>query len=383
MTKESFFQKYSDIILFSALKIKEDDVLSINTEEEDYAFARLLAEKAKRITGNGSYIQLLKNGRIVESFDILSSSPLTKRPTCFVYIPYYKKKDEIDTEKIYEARELQNFNLLSDPLDIPNPSFPFVTCPLPNKDWDEIISENDWNSDSFSLLSSILSLEEPDYIEYNNLRHDNLLYYVKELNKLGLKEGRITNDEGTDLFFSFLPESEFVSSFSKTTDDRYFSPYIFSSDIFRLIDPMSLSGWLNTSKSVVIWGKPVKNLSLFFENGRVTKYQGNMFSEALFNLYSKQDDNSIRASMLTLSESSHPLNSEEATYFPELDRMRTVSITIGGPKGEAVKEENLEKTIDSLTTLSLPIGTDSLSITCIDKEGEERVIYEDGTIIID
>lgn len=383
MTKESFFQKYSDIILFSALKIKEDDVLSINTEEEDYAFARLLAEKAKRITGNGSYIQLLKNGRIVESFDILSSSPLTKRPTCFVYIPYYKKKDEIDTEKIYEARELQNFNLLSDPLDIPNPSFPFVTCPLPNKDWDEIISENDWNSDSFSLLSSILSLEEPDYIEYNNLRHDNLLYYVKELNKLGLKEGRITNDEGTDLFFSFLPESEFVSSFSKTTDDRYFSPYIFSSDIFRLIDPMSLSGWLNTSKSVVIWGKPVKNLSLFFENGRVTKYQGNMFSEALFNLYSKQDDNSIRASMLTLSESSHPLNGEEATYFPELDRMRTVSITIGGPKGEAVKEENLEKTIDSLTTLSLPIGTDSLSITCIDKEGEERVIYEDGTIIID
>lgn len=383
MTKESFFQKYSDIILFSALKIKEDDVLSINTEEEDYAFARLLAEKAKRITGNGSYIQLLKNGRIVESFDILSSSPLTKKPTCFVYLPYYKKKDEIDTEKIYEARELQNFNLLSDPLDIPNPSFPFVTCPLPNKDWDEIISENDWNSDSFSLLSSILSLEEPDYIEYNNLRHDNLLYYVKELNKLGLKEGRITNDEGTDLFFSFLPESEFVSSFSKTTDDRYFSPYIFSSDIFRLIDPMSLSGWLNTSKSVVIWGKPVKNLSLFFENGRVTKYQGNMFSEALFNLYSKQDDNSIRASMLTLSESSHPLNSEEATYFPELDRMRTVSITIGGPKGEAVKEENLEKTIDSLTTLSLPIGTDSLSITCIDKEGEERVIYEDGTIIID
>lgn len=383
MTKESFFQKYSDIILFSALKIKEDDVLSINTEEEDYAFARLLAEKAKRITGNGSYIQLLKNGRIVESFDILSSSPLTKRPTCFVYIPYYKKKDEIDTEKIYEARELQNFNLLSDPLDIPNPSFPFVTCPLPNKDWDEIISENDWNSDSFSLLSSILSLEEPDYIEYNNLRHDNLLYYVKELNKLGLKEGRITNDEGTDLFFSFLPESEFVSSFSKTTDDRYFSPYIFSSDIFRLIDPVSLSGWLNTSKSVVIWGKPVKNLSLFFENGRVTKYQGNMFSEALFNLYSKQDDNSIRASMLTLSESSHPLNGEEATYFQELDRMRTVSITIGGPKGEAVKEENIEKTIDSLTTLSLPIGTDSLSITCIDKEGEERVIYEDGTIIID
>ncbi len=383
MTKESFFQKYSDIILFSALKIKEDDVLSINTEEEDYAFARLLAEKAKRITGNGSYIQLLKNGRIVESFDILSSSPLTKRPTCFVYIPYYKKKDEIDTGKIYEARELQNFNLLSDPLDIPNPSFPFVTCPLPNKDWDEIISENDWNSDSFSLLSSILSLEEPDYIEYNNLRHDNLLYYVKELNKLGLKEGRITNDEGTDLFFSFLPESEFVSSFSKTTDDRYFSPYIFSSDIFRLIDPVSLSGWLNTSKSVVIWGKPVKNLSLFFENGRVTKYQGNMFSEALFNLYSKQDDNSIRASMLTLSESSHPLNGEEATYFQELDRMRTVSITIGGPKGEAVKEENIEKTIDSLTTLSLPIGTDSLSITCIDKEGEERVIYEDGTIIID
>ena len=377
---DSFYQKYADLILFGALGIRENDVLSINTEEEDYAFARLIAEKAKAVTGNGSYIQLLKDGKVREEFDILSSFPLKKKPTLFLYLSYYREKEEADTARIYEARELQKFSLLSDPLGNPMPSLPFVTCLLPSPGWDERIRENDEEKTSRELLESVLGLDSPDFLEENMRRHENLLYKTKILNSMKLRSGRITDDSGTDLTFSFLPTSEFSSSFTRTTLGRFFSPYIFSCDIFRLIDPDSLSGWLNISKPVVIWGKTIRNLSLHFEKGKVNEVRGSRQSEELFSLYSRQDENATRASMLTLSEIEHPLFGEEVTHIPEFDRMRTVSITIGGPKGEAVNEESLPKTVDSIVSLSLPIGSENLLLECLDENDEEITVFSDGYI---
>ena len=94
----------------------------------------------------------------------------------------------------------------------------------------------------------------------------------------------------------------------------------------------------------------------------------------------RQDENAARAGMLTLVENTSPLWNEELTYIPELDRMRTVSITLGGPKGEAVDTGALDTTIDSLLSLSLPIGDESLTIDCLDRNGDERCIYSDGCI---
>ncbi len=372
----TFLDRYADSILHSALNIHEGDVLSINTEEEDYAFARLIAEKAKRITGNGSYIQLLKNGRITEEFDILSDFPLTKKPTLFLYLSYYRKKDEVETGRIYEAKDLQRFSLLSDPIDNPSPSFPFVTSFLPSPDWDEMMETADSGKTSEELLSSLFTLEE----EENAMRHENLLYKMKALNAMGLTEGRITADNGTDLTFSFLPSSSFHSSYSETTDSRLFSPYIIASDVFRLIDPMSLDGWLNTTRPFMLWGKVVRNLSLKFEKGKAVKCIGNMFTQSLFSIYSSQDENAARGSMLTLTDTSNPLDDEEITFIPELDRMRTVSLTLGGPKGEAVDRGCEEKTVDSLLSLSLPIGDDSLTVVALDRDGNERTVYSDGSI---
>ncbi len=372
----SFSESYADEILNTALRIKSGDVLSINTEEEDYAFARLVAEKAKKITGNGSYIQLLRNGRVADEFDILSDFPLTKKPTLFLYLSYYKKKDEVESGRIYEAKDLQRFSLLSDPLDNPSPSYPFVTTFLPSSLWDDEIRNNYEEKTSRELLSSLFLPDRDERIR----RHENMIYKAGELNRMALTDGRITAGNGTDLTFTFLPSATFHTSTCETTSGRLFSPYITAEDAFRLIDPFSLSGWLNTTRPFVLWGKRVNSLSLEFEKGRVVSVKGNMYTESLFSIYMRQDENAARAGMLTLVEKSSPLWNEELTYIPELDRMRTVSITLGGPKSEAVDTGALDTTIDSLLSLSLPIGDDSLTIDCLDRNGDERCIYSDGCI---
>ena len=95
-------------------------------------------------------------------------------------------------------------------------------------------------------------------------------------------------------------------------------------------------------------------------------------------LYLRQDPLSGRASMITLSEVSSPLFDEDITLIPEYDRMRASSIPVGGPKGEAVKEDDIKGTVDSLLSLSLPLGRESTVITALDKDGEEITIYSGG-----
>ncbi|MCI7454159.1 MAG: aminopeptidase [Spirochaetales bacterium] len=371
-----FFDKYADAIIECALKIKEGDVLSINTEEENGEFAKLLAAKAKAITGNGSYIQRLEKGRIVENYDFMSSSPLTKAPTCFVYIPLFKAFPKLEGDREYDAADLQSFKLLSDPLDNPPPTLPFVTCPLPTDDWDQVLDE--YGSSSSSILYNILSLERDDFISYLKRKEESVRYLVKFFNGLDLDKCRIADDEGTDLEFSFLKGSSFNSSFIETVTERVFCPTITSSDIYRLMDPTSLTGWLNISKPIVLWGEIITNLSIRFNGGKIVEYSSNPKGEALMDLYLRQDPLSGRASMITLSEVSSPLFDEDITLIPEYDRMRAISITVGGPKGEAVKEDDIKGTVDSLLSLSLPLGRESTVITALDKDGEEITIYSGG-----
>ena len=274
---------------------------------------------------------------------------------------------------------MQSFKLLSDPLDNPLPTLPFVTCPLPSREWDEILEE--YGSSSSSILYNILSLERDDYISQLNAKEESTQYLVKFFNKLNLNKCRIVDDEGTDLEFSFLKGSQFHSSFIETISKRVFCPTITSSDIYRLLDPTTLTGWLNISKPIVLWGKVIRNLSLKFNGGKIVEYSSSPQGEALMDLYLKQDPLSGRASMITLSEISSPLFDEDIVLIPEYDRMRTISITIGGPKGEAVEEKNIEHTVDSLLSLSLPLGRESTVITALDNNDEEITIYSGGWFI--
>ena len=69
---EYFYELYASYILKRAIELNEDDVLSINTEEEYVPFARLLAKKAKEITGNGSYLMVIENKKAKEAVEIFS-----------------------------------------------------------------------------------------------------------------------------------------------------------------------------------------------------------------------------------------------------------------------------------------------------------------------
>ena len=61
--------------------------------------------------------------------------------------------------------------------------------------------------------------------------------------------------------------------------------------------------------------------------------------------------------------------------------MRSTSLTLGGPKPESLRTEEARRNAnDSLLTLSVPIGSDTMEITASDADGNEYIIMEDGFI---
>ena len=125
-----FSERYAEAILRHALGLARGDVLSINTEADNLDFAHDVARKAREITGNGSFIQTIENGKVISSDEVFSDFPISAKPTALLYIPVYREYEEIDEKKLTPAA-IQRFRHLSDPLGNPAPSLAFAAAPAP------------------------------------------------------------------------------------------------------------------------------------------------------------------------------------------------------------------------------------------------------------
>lgn len=375
-------ERYAELIVRGALKLEKGDILSINTEEENSELAHQVARIARTVTGNGSYIQLIENGKVTETEEAESEYPMTGRATALLYLPVYRAFKEAEEGKLYSAPEIQEFRHLSEPLDNQEPAIPFVTAPVPSSAWGKAIDEDGGIRDAASLLSDLLSLEEDDYLSLHGEGEDVLIYERDRLNERAFTRCRITDEEGTDISFAFLPGSAFATTLSILRSGRRFVPTVFASDIFRAIDPASAEGYITITRPVMVFGKAIRHLSCRIEGGRIVDFTTDDESGRLFSLFLSQDEGAGRISELSLSEDGSRASEIELFAIPEWDRMRTVSLTIGGPRPESLKDdESRGRANDSLLTLSLPIGSDTTSVYGYDGSGDESVIMEDGFLV--
>ena len=131
----------------------------------------------------------------------------------------------------------------------------------------------------------------------------------------------------------------------------------------------------------MLFGHIVRYFSAEVKNGKIENYSTDNVSSRLIRLYLEQDENAGYVSELSLAEESTSAGCIEYFALPEWDRMRSTSITLGGPRPDSLKTaEAREKANDSLLTLTIPVGSDTAIITAEDRDGNEFVIMEDGFI---
>ena len=372
-------ERYAELIVKCALKLEKGDVLSINAEEENSELAHYIARIARDITGNGSYIQNIENGKVTETEEAESEYPINQRPTALLYLPVYRKFREAEDGKLFTPPELQSFRHLSEPLDNPDPSIPFVTAPVPSDAWGEMIDVDGGVRDAAALLSDLLSLSEDTYLEERREMEDIIIYERDRLNEEEYGSCRIEDEEGTDISFSFLPGSRFATTISTLRSGRRFVPTVYASDIFRAIDPTSAEGYFTITHPIMVFGHIIRSLSCRVEKGRIVDFTTDEESGRIFSLFLQQEENAGRISELILAEEGTTASDADIFALPEWDRMRSVALTIGGPRPESLSSDEARRNAnDSLLTLTLPIGSDTTEITAIGKGGGETVIMEDG-----
>ena len=274
-------ERYADIILRRALRLREGDVLSINAESENSDFAHLIARKAREITGNGSYIQNIENGKVTATEEAASDYAIEKKPTALLYLPVYRSYMKAERGKLFTAPEIQRFRHLSDPLDNSDPMIPFASAPVPSSDWGKVLDEDGDISLPSTLLSDLLGLGEDDYLAGGE-DTDLILYERDRLNGFNLKKGRIRDEDGTDLEFSFLEGSQFMSSIMVLPDGRKFIPTIYASDIFRALEKTSAEGYFTATKPFMLFGHIVRSFSARVEHGKITDFSTDSVSMPLF-----------------------------------------------------------------------------------------------------
>lgn len=373
-------ERYADIILSRALRLEKGDVLSINAEEENSEFAHLIARKARAITGNGSYIQNLENGKVTATEEAATDYPIEKKPTALLHLPVYRQYEEAERGKLMSAPEIQRYRHLADPLDNAVPAIPFATAPVPSDAWGRVLDEEGGISLPSSLIADLLGLEEDGYASADD-DADILIYEKDRLNGMKLAGGRIEDEEGTDLEFSFLPGSRFATTVSVLRSGRKFIPTIYASDIFRALEKSSANGVFTASRPFMLFGRIIGSFSARVENGRIVDITGSDEALRLFEIFLAQDQNAGALSELSLAEESGRASCIDCFALPEWDRMRSTSLTLGGPRPESLGSDEARRAAnDCLITLSIPIGTDTMSICCRTEDGEEITVMEDGYI---
>lgn len=372
-------ERYAELVVKSALKLAKGDVLSINTEEENSELAHYIAKLAKGITGNGSYIQNIENGKVTETEEAESEYPIDLRPSALLYLPVYRPFGKAEDGKLFTAPELQAFRHLSEPLDNPDPSIPFVTAPVPSAAWGEAIEEDGGIAEAAALLSDLLSLSEDSYLAEREEMEDVLIYERDRLNGREFMSCRISDEEGTDIEFSFLPGSVFAAGVLTLSSGRRFVPTVYASDIFRAIDPQSAEGYFTITHPIMVFGHIIRHLSCKVEKGRITDFTTDEESGRIFSLFLQQEENAGRISELIIAEEGTTASNTDIFALPEWDRMRSTALAIGGPRPESLRSDEARRGAnDSLLSLTLPIGSDTTTITAKRADGDEEMIMEDG-----
>ena len=147
--------RYAEAILRFALGLGKGDVLSINTEADNLDFAHSVARLAREITGNGSFIQTIENGKVVSSDEVFTDFPISAKPTALLYIPVYKEYGD-PGEKDLDPAAIQRFRHLSDPLGNPAPSIAFASAPAPSDAWGSAIEEDGDSALPAAAISAII-----------------------------------------------------------------------------------------------------------------------------------------------------------------------------------------------------------------------------------
>lgn len=342
--------KYADCIIDSFLNLKKGDCLSINTEESDFGFARLVANKALLKTCTIVKIVQTSEGKPTEVIDFDPELSSSVEATGFAMLRIcHVNEDKISDEKVLDVvvdkddlRAVQKLGHLAEPVVLDRRvAVPWASVPVystQDKRWEDILSML-----SRDVESCVLTAD----------------YRKKFFNHSDIDAFKIKGND-TDLEIGIPEGCVFRGGSTKLANGRKFVSTVDFGNFYINADMNSVCGKI--SAKAVILGKKT-DLKLEFKDGKLVKYSP-----------CKELD--------TMLEFDSNLGKIGYICFGD----KKLSLFMGGALTDCIEqlpesEEELPKWFNpSLYTIELKLD-DNLNVLSVDCSNKENEIIRRGLIL--
>ncbi len=216
--------------------------------------------------------------------------------------------------------------------------------------------------------------------------NDDLLKRCNYLNSLGLKKLIYKSFNGTDLTVGLIPEALFCGGGENTTEGVYFNPNIPTEEVFTSPKRGEAEGIVYSSLPLSYGGQLIENFYMRFEGGKVVESGAEKNADLLREMLSADEGASYLGECALVPYSS-PIRKSEVLFYNTLyDENAACHLAIGMGFTNVLRdfekytedEAHALGINDSVTHVDFMIGTSDLSITGIDKNGNEVKIFENG-----
>lgn len=391
MELKTRMQRYARVLVHKGAALRQGQALCIQAPVEAAEFVEILTEEAYK-AGCGEIGIIWKSDRIermkmenetirVFEYDMAMPSYFAEKESAYIRLDYpdFQIFEGADPEKLNEkaiadkaVRVLfqKNMELGQTIACIPNQSWADKVYPeLPKEQrvealWDAVFVCARCDSDD--------PIERWDqFIEETNRRKQ--YFEEKKYVSYHYKSGN------TDLTIRPIADSMWGGGCIERQDGTCFTPNIPTEEVFTTPHKDSAEGYVASTKPLCYKGQIIENFVLYFEKGRIVKWQAEKGQELLDALIGTDEGSHYLGEMAFVDEGSPIASTGKVFYTTLFDENASCHLAIGNAYGPSDQEIRAEQGYNSSDIhVDFMIGSEDMNIKGQLPDGSWEDIFVNG-----
>ena len=228
-------------------------------------------------------------------------------------------------------------------------------------------------------------LDGKDPIENWSIHNKNLRTKTDWLNAKNFDSLHFYGD-GTDLKVGLAEGHEWMGGASKARNGVICNPNIPSEEVFTTPHALKVDGYVKSTKPLSHQGTLIENISVVFQNGRITEAKASKGEEVFLKLIDT-DDGARRLGEVALVPHSSPISQSNLLFYNTLfDENAACHIALGQCYSKCFKDGDTlskDKVIknggnSSMIHVDWMIGSDTINIDGLDEDGGITPVFRAG-----
>ena len=228
-------------------------------------------------------------------------------------------------------------------------------------------------------------LEGKDPIGNWNLHNKNLRERTNWLNAKNFAALHFYG-EGTDLKVGLAEGHEWMGGASKSRNGVICNPNIPSEEVFTTPHALKVNGYVKSTKPLSHQGTLIENISVVFENGKITEAKASKGEEVFLKLIDT-DEGARRLGEVALVPHSSPISQSNLLFYNTLfDENAACHIALGQcyskcfKNGDTLSKDDIIKNggNSSMIHVDWMIGSNTINIDGLDNKGSATPVFRNG-----